>query len=154
MTADLTPSDRAAIANIVSTLEAGWNGMDGAALAAPFSEDADFVNIRADHFRGRAAIAEGHEEIFRTIYAGSTNHYTLETARMLRPNVALAHVHALLDVPQGPMKGRQGARFSMVLAKGPDGWEIASFYNTLEAVARTKTPGEMGIPSVSRDPDA
>ena len=53
--------------------------MDGPAFAAPFAVDADFVNIRGEHFRGRAAIGAGHAAIFQTIYAGSTNNYELET---------------------------------------------------------------------------
>src|SRR6185295_2765572 len=98
---DLTPDGRASLESIVGQLEAAWNAMDGPAFAAPFAVEADFVNIRGEHFRGRAAIAAGHAAIFRTIYAGSTNRYTLEGARLLRPEVALVHVYAMLDVPQG-----------------------------------------------------
>lgn len=74
-----------------------------------------------EHLRGRSAIAAGHAEIFRTIYAGSTNHYTIEGARLLGPEVALVHVHALMDAPHGPLAGRHGARFSLVLTKQPGG---------------------------------
>jgi len=107
--------------------------MDGSGFAAPFAVDADFVNIRGEHFRGQAAIAAGHTAIFQTIYAGSTNRYTVEGARLLRSEVALVHVHAILEAPQGPLAGRHGARFSLVLTKGAGGWEIAAFHNTLEA---------------------
>src|SRR3954454_9784511 len=107
--------------------------MDGTAFAAPFADDADFVNVRGEHFQGRAAIAGGHAGIFRTIYAGSTNQYTLEAARLLHPEVALVHVRAILDVPAGPLAGRHTARFSMVLTRASDRWEIAAFHNTLEA---------------------
>jgi uncharacterized protein (TIGR02246 family) len=58
---------------------------------------------------------------------------TVEAARLLRPEVALVHVHSVLDAPQGPLAGRHAARFSMVLMKEPSGWEIAAFHNTLEA---------------------
>jgi uncharacterized protein (TIGR02246 family) len=132
MPADLVSSDRAALENIVSQLEAAWNAMDGSAFAAPFADAADFVTIRGEHFRGRAAIAAGHAAIFQTIYAGSTNRLTIESARLLRAEVALVHVHALLDVPRGPLAGQHGARFSLVLTKEPRGWEIAAFHNTLE----------------------
>jgi uncharacterized protein (TIGR02246 family) len=125
-------ADRAAIDDIVAKLEGAWNALDGAAFAAPFAADADFVNIRGEHFRGRAAIAAGHAEIFRTIYAGSRNQLAVETARLLRPDVALAHVHAVLDVPHGPLAGRHSARFSLVLTKESGGWQIAAFHNTLE----------------------
>jgi uncharacterized protein (TIGR02246 family) len=130
---ELDPRDRAALENVIGKLEAGWNSMDGAAFAAPFAADADFVNIRGEHLRGRQAIAAGHAAIFQTIYAGSTNRYTVEDARLLRLDVALVHVRALLDAPQGPLAGRHGACFSMVLTKEPGGWEIVSFHNTLEA---------------------
>jgi uncharacterized protein (TIGR02246 family) len=133
MSAALTAADQAAVEKIVAHLEAGWNAMDGDAFAAPFAADADFVNIRGEHFRGRDTIAAGHTAIFGTIYAGSTNRYTLESARLLRPDVALAHVHAELDSPQGPLKGRHDARFSLVLTREPGGWEIAAFHNTLRA---------------------
>ena len=132
MSADLTAADRAAIETIVTHLETAWNAMDGDAFAAPFADDADFVNIRAEHFRGRDAVAAGHTAIFRSIYAGSTNRCTLESARLVRPDVALAHVHALLDSPQGPLKGRHEARFSLVLTREPGGWKIAAFHNTLQ----------------------
>ena len=133
MLAELAPADRAALENIVRQLEAAWNAMDGSAFAAPFAADADFVNIRGEHFRGQAAIAAGHAAIFRTIYAGSTNHFTVEGARLLRPEVALVRVHSSLDAPRGPLAGRHGARFSLVLTKERGGWEIATLHNTLEA---------------------
>ena len=133
MPADLTSSDRVALEKIVGQLEAAWKAMDGSAFAAPFAADADFVNIRGEHFRGRDAIAAGHTAIFRTIYAGSTTRMTIEGARMLRAEVALVRVHSLLDAPAGPLAGRHGARFSLVLTREPGGWEIAALHNTLEA---------------------
>jgi uncharacterized protein (TIGR02246 family) len=128
---ELARADADAIDRIVRRLESAWNAADGDAFAAPFAADADFVNIRAEHHRGRQAIAAGHTAIFRGIYAGSTNQCTLESARLLRPDVALARVLATLDCPSGPLAGRHQARFTMVLTKGPSGWEIASFQNTL-----------------------
>lgn len=133
MPADLAPADRAALENIVRQLEAAWNAMDGSAFGAPFASEADFVNIRGEHLRGQAAIAAGHAAIFQAIYAGSTDHYTVEGARLLRPEVALVRVHSMLDAPQGPLAGRHGARFTLVLTKERDGWEIAALHNTLEA---------------------
>jgi uncharacterized protein (TIGR02246 family) len=133
MPADFAPGDRAGVERIVRQLEAAWNAMDGSAFAAPFADDADFVTIRGEHFRGRPAIAAGHAAIFRTIYAGSTNQLAIESARLLRPEVALIHVHSRLDAPQGPLAGRHEARFTLVLTKEPGGWEIAALHNTLEA---------------------
>lgn len=132
---DLSADDLAEFENLVHQLEAAWNAGDGPAFAGPFAGDADFVNIRGEHFQGRSAIAMGHAAIFRSLYAGSTNQYTVENARLLRPDVGLVHVRAALDVPQGPLAGRHAALFSIVLTRETAGWEIASFHNTLEPPA-------------------
>jgi uncharacterized protein (TIGR02246 family) len=131
----LDADDRAALEHIVEQLETAWNALDGAAFAAPFADDADFVNVRGEHFRGRPAIAAGHAGIFGTIYAGSVNQYTVEAARLLRSEVALVHVHSRLDVPGGPLAGRHEARFSLVCTRERDGWRIAAFHNTLHAAS-------------------
>jgi uncharacterized protein (TIGR02246 family) len=131
MSDSIDPSDRAAIEAIVARLEAAWNAGDGNAYGAPFADNADFVTIRAEHFRGRDAIASGHAGIFWTIYAGSVNRYTVESVRLLRPDVALVHVHAVLDALSGPLAGRHMARFSAVLTRDAGGWQIASLHNTL-----------------------
>ena len=135
----MDPSDRGAIERIVKSMEAAWNAGDGAGFAAPFAADADFVTIRAERFRGREAIGAGHAAIFRTIYAGSVNRMEVESSRLLRPDVALAHVRATLDAPTGPLAGRHDARLSLVLIRETAGWQIASLHNTL-------APSEPGRP--------
>ncbi len=118
------------VTTIVRALEDAWNAADGRAFAAPFAENADFVNVYGMHAQGREAIAQGHEAIFRGPYAGSSIHYVLEELRLLRPDVALAHVHAELVIRDGPMAGEFLARYSMVLTEESGRWEIASFHNT------------------------
>jgi uncharacterized protein (TIGR02246 family) len=129
--------DRAALDLIVRRLEAAWNAGDGEAFAAPFAEDADFVTIRGEHFSGQAGISAGHAAIFRTIYAGSANHMTVEAARLLRPDVALVRVYSGLEVPQGPLAGTHRARFTLLLTREQGGWKIAILHNTLVAPGAT-----------------
>jgi hypothetical protein len=57
----------------------------------------------------------------------------VESARLLRAEVALMHVRSVLDVPHGTLAGQHRACFSLVLTKEPGRWEIAAFQNTLEA---------------------
>jgi uncharacterized protein (TIGR02246 family) len=59
----------------------------------------------------------------------------VEAARLLRPDVALVHVHATLNAPSGPLAGTHTARFSLVMTRQASGWQIASLHNTL-------SPGE------------
>lgn len=133
MPGQLNPSDQEAISKVVADLETAWNAADGDAFAASMTDDADFVTIRAEHYRGRQAIASGHSTIFRTVYSGSRARFTVESARLLREDLALMHVTSALDVPAGPLAGRHGALFSAVLTRETNGWRIASFHNTLAA---------------------
>jgi uncharacterized protein (TIGR02246 family) len=130
MTDTTTAAPQEQVTTIVRALEDAWNEADGRAFAAPFAEDADFVNVYGMHAQGREAIAQGHEAIFKGPYAGSQIRYVLESVRLLRPGVALAHVHAEMVIPSGPMAGEYLARFSMVLTEEGGRWEIASFHNT------------------------
>jgi uncharacterized protein (TIGR02246 family) len=131
MTQSLNATERKEVEALVKRLEAAWNAGDGTAFAAEMALDADFVTIRAEHFHGREPIAAGHNGIFRSIYAGSTNHYTVESVRQIRPDVAVVHVQARLDVPAGPLAGKHAALFSAVLVRESGGWQVVSFHNTL-----------------------
>jgi uncharacterized protein (TIGR02246 family) len=111
---------------------------DRAAFAAPMANDADFVTVRAEHFTGHDVIASGHAGIFRSIYAGSTNRYSIESIRLIRPDVALVHVRSTLDVPRGPMAGHHAALFTAVLTREAAGWQIASFHNMLAPKADSR----------------
>lgn len=120
-------------AELIGRLERAWNEADGRAFGEPFTADADFVDIRGEHHRGREPIAAGHQTIFDSIYEGSTTDYELTQARELSDNVILAHATGVLTVPSGPLAGEHSAVQSLVLVRGDDGWKIASFHNTLVA---------------------
>ena len=118
---------------IVKQLEDAWNAADGAAFAAPFAPDADFVNVRGELHTGEQAIAAGHQGIFDTIYAGSTVRYEVRQARELTDGVILAHIDAVLNVPTGPLAGEIKALASIVLVGNGDTPRVAAFHNTVVA---------------------
>ena len=123
-------SAQAQVAGLVQGMEDAWNAGDGDAFAAPFADDADFVNVYGMHAHGREEIAHGHAFILRGPYAGSRNRYTVESVRMVRRDVAVAHVHAVLSVPAGPMAGEHEARYTLVATMNDGRWRIAAFHNT------------------------
>ncbi len=116
--------------SVVKRLEDAWNAADGAAFGAPFAPDADFVAIRGDWHSGEA-IGAGHQQIFDTIYAGSTIRYTVLQARALDDNIILAHVRGNLSAPTGPLAGDSEALASLVVVREGDEHRIAAFHNTL-----------------------
>src|SRR5262245_670439 len=119
------------VSGVAAALEKAWNEGDGAAFAGPFANDADFVNIRGQHFQGREVIARGHQHIFDTSYKGSTIHVQVAQVRSIAPDVLLAHVKSALKAPAGPLAGGQTTFFTMVIVRGEAGWRIAAFHNTL-----------------------
>ena len=123
---------------VIKRLEDAWNAADGAAFAAPFAPDADFVNIRGELHTGREAIAAGHQQIFDTIYAGSTLQYRVLQAREVDDRVILAHVGAVLSAPTGPLAGETSALASVVLVDDGDEPRIAAFHNTV-VMAQSRT---------------
>jgi uncharacterized protein (TIGR02246 family) len=132
---DLAPADRAGLEKIVRRREAAWNASDGSAFARRSRP------MPTSSMSGGSTSAGGTRSLLGTrgssgpIYAGSKNDYTVEGARLLRPDVALVHVYAMLDVPRGPLAGSHRARFSLVLTKERGGWKIAALHNRLEAAA-------------------
>ena len=127
---------RTLAASLLAGWEQAWNRADGEAFGATFAEDADFVDVRHDHHHGRREVAEGHQAIFDTIYAGSTVRYELESARTIAPGCVLAIGRGILDAPAGPLRGVNECRFSFTVVDAGERWEVASFQNTLRPPAR------------------
>jgi uncharacterized protein (TIGR02246 family) len=123
--------DQQAASRIVAELERAWNAADGAGFGRPFRDDADFVNIRGEHFRTREIIARGHQAIFDTIYKGSTVRLEIMQTRALAPDVSLAHVRSSLNAPTGPLAGDHVSLMTIVLTRQAGEWEIAALHNTL-----------------------
>lgn len=122
--------DKAAIEEIVKSVERAWNAGDSKGFAAPFAEDADYVIINGMHAKGRAAIDEGHRRIFDTIYKGSNNTMTVESVRFIRPDVALVHARAHLKFHDGKNVREGKGRSTWVMTQDDGKWSIAAFQNT------------------------
>lgn len=127
----VSDAQREAILDVVKRMENAWNAGDAEGFAAPMAESVDFITIRADHLRGRQAVVDSHLDVLSTFYAGSTNHFNVESMRLLRKDVVLAHIRAVLEAPSGPLKGRHEAAYSLLLLEQDGKWEATSFHITL-----------------------
>src|SRR5437588_12581141 len=86
---------------IVNRLVHAWNAADGAAFGAEFTADGDFVNIFGVQMRGRSEIEKRHQYLFDALFAGSTCELAVVDARVLAPNVVLAHSTSIIKSPYG-----------------------------------------------------
>ena len=126
----LTPDDEAAIRALVEQMREGWNAGDGAAFAAVFTTEADYVIVNGQHIRGRDGICAGHEQIFNEVYRGSRMEFTVEQVRGLSDGVALAHTQSHLTFMADGETRHRNTRFSLVLVKTEGAWQAAAFQNT------------------------
>jgi uncharacterized protein (TIGR02246 family) len=121
--------------SFLAELERAWNAGDGDAFAAPFIDTADFVDIRGQLHHGRAAIAQGHDIIFNTIYKGSKVRLEVIDARLLTPTCILFHGKGALEVPSGPLQGAIGSTQTLIAVRDEQSSErpfrLAAFHNTV-----------------------
>lgn len=128
------PFIRAALAR----QEEAWNQHDAKAWVAPFSDDAEFINILGMSLQGRAEIERRHAEIFRTLFARSRVVVKTRKVRVLGASAALAETdYELRDYDRLPPgirptdpDGTLRTRLKYVWEAQPDGWRIVSAQNT------------------------
>ena len=128
---ELSTTDLDAILRVIAGLERAWNNADGEDYGLWFQEDAEFVNVWGMYARGRKQIAEGHDMIFRTVYAGSTLQVLPLNVRAITGEVVVAHMQCRLSVPRGPMTGEHDALPSATLVRDSGAWKISAFHNTV-----------------------
>jgi uncharacterized protein (TIGR02246 family) len=124
---DATTQDiRATFAN----LSEAWKNGDGVAFSECCTEDVDFINLLGMHVKGRRAVAELHEKIFRGPYKDSTVEFTIQSLRFVSPRALLVIAPSRIDVPSGPVKGVVLSIASILFVRDDDRWKLANFHNT------------------------
>src|SRR5919107_941540 len=130
-THDSRAADEAAMRESVKQMETGWNTKSGALFAKPFAEDADYVVIKGNYLKGRAAIESGHQRIFDTIYKDTNLTLTVKQIRFLRADVAVVHVEGHRTGPTKELISE--AILTLIMTREKQGWVIAAFQNTAVA---------------------
>jgi len=137
-----------AIRQILTRQAEDWNRHDAKAWVAPFSEDAEFINILGTSLQGRAEIERRHAEIFTTIFARSRIVVTTRKVRILGATAALAETdYELRDYDRLPpgiqatdADGTLRTRLKYVCLLEPDGWRIVAAQNTAILPPRSPLP--------------
>ncbi len=129
----MSDEPRAVVESLFTRLERAWNAGDGSAYCEPFTDNADFVDIRGVHHATRAAIGAGHQAIFESIYKHSVVSYAVTDARELVRGCVVGHSSGVLNVPHGPFAGTHHATMTAVATSDGTHWHIAAFHNTLVA---------------------
>ncbi len=123
----------AAIRGVVQALAAAWNRPDWIALAALFTEEAEYVTATGDRLVGRAQIRQGLS--LRAAARADPAEVSINelSVRLLRPDVGVVLCGWRMAAAASPRGDRARARagiLTLVLTDGVDGWRIATLHNT------------------------
>lgn len=125
-------ADEAKVRALASHWERAWNTHDMKALAALFTDDADFVNVGARHWKGRKEIESEHAtrlpQFLESVW--TTNEVTIQ---FLKPDVALVHVSWGLKGdkdPDGTQRPPREGLFTWVAVAKAGAWQLRAAQNT------------------------
>ncbi len=113
-----------------------WNTHDRAAFESLFTEDADFVNVLAQHARGRIQIGLDFEYIHARFMRNSVVSMEKPQVRQLTETTAIAHhrweMTGVEHVPGWNVPDVRHGLLLYVLVKQAGEWRIAAVQNTEE----------------------
>jgi uncharacterized protein (TIGR02246 family) len=120
--------------DVVGLFVDAWNAHDISALGDLFADDADFVDVFGNWFKGRAAFEQVLAERHRSVFAKSR--FTRKDVAVRWASPALAIVHAVIELagatgPDGqPLPPALGVMSYVMNQQGPQRWRILAFQNT------------------------
>jgi uncharacterized protein (TIGR02246 family) len=119
------------IRDLTRQLAEAWNRNDGAAYAALFTEDGDYVAFDGTHLKGREENARHHDRLFEGVLRGTRLVYEDVSVRFLTEDVAVMHGYGSVLMPwQSTVAPRRRSLQTYVVVKQDGAWRIAAFHNT------------------------
>ena len=119
-----TKADEAEVRGLLDKINQAWARGDATAYASFHTPDADLVDFRGTHARGRQAIIGLLQPAFDGVLKNTRVQARIVAFRFLSPQVAIFHTKGRI-VPTGADSIQ-----TFVATKGDQGWLIAAFQNT------------------------
>ena len=134
MTSGHPSPDGSGPVDVVGLFVDAWNAHDISALGDLFADDADFIDVFGNWFKGRAAVEQVLAERHRGVFGKSRFTRKDVAVRWVFPGWAI--VHAVIELaraasPDGPAPPPALGVMSYVMKQeGLDRWRILAFQNT------------------------
>ena len=143
-TAALSSQDEAAVRGVVAQFAKTWNKHDMKAMHELNTDDVEWINVTANHWRGNSAVSTGHSTIHRTIFAKTDMSVDKVLVRSIAPGVALAVAtmkFSPVTIPTGEVLAELPTRGTFTMVKQGANCKIAHFQNTnIDAIAEKNDP--------------
>ena len=140
----LSTQDEAAVREVVAEYAKAWNRHDMKAMHDLNTDDVEWINVTANHWRGNAAVLKGHSTIHRTIFAKTDMGVAKTLVRSVTPGVALAVAtmkFGPITIPTGEVLAELRTRGTFTMVKQGATWKIVHFQNTnIDADAEKNDP--------------
>jgi uncharacterized protein (TIGR02246 family) len=127
----VSAADSAAISQLCADFSTAFSRHDAQAVAATFSEDADFTNMRGNHSRGRPEIEKWFAGLFRGNLKDAVRTDTVRSVRLFSPELAAVDADSVIHGTKSPDGSELPARngLMVLLAIKQNGrWQIATFH--------------------------
>lgn len=122
------------IVELIANHERAWNVHDPEMLISLFEEPMDFVNVLGMHHRSAASLRQEYQYIHGTFMKNSTIRMRPNDARLLTPEIAIAHAHwemvGVEGVPGWKVPDVRRGVMTYVLVRRGDKWKITAAHNT------------------------
>lgn len=129
-----TKTEEEAVKAVIVAMTEAFNRHDAKAWTRLATSDAQLVTVRGEFMNGVAEIEKGLSALFQTRNRNASLKILDVKVRLIRPDVAMAHVTNELSGVIGPDGQRFPAQqeFSLrVFVKDQGVWRISAFHNTL-----------------------
>ena len=129
-----TKTEEEAVKAVIAAMTEAFNRHDAKAWTRLATPDAQLVTVRGESMNGVAEIEKGLSGLFETRNRNASLKILDIKVRLIRPDVAMAHVTNELSGVIGPDGQKLPAHqeFSLrVFVKDQGVWRISAFHNTL-----------------------
>jgi len=127
-------SDEQAVRKVLASFDEAFNKHDADAVAALYTDDAEFINISGMWWRGRAEIRRGTAFVLANIFQNTTIQTDSISVRFPTRDTAIAvitqHTVGSFVLPDGTRISSTSARLTYFLVKAGGCWMIAGGQNT------------------------
>ena len=116
-------ADKLAIDNLIKANVQAFNNRDAAAVAANWTDEAEYVRNDGDPVRGRAEIQKGYAEFFKTVKGKPTVEVQTDNLRFTSADTAISEVTLRLKNEQGQVIASSWRNTLVVREDGQ--WKVA-----------------------------
>jgi uncharacterized protein (TIGR02246 family) len=121
-----------------------WTHGDAHAYGETFTADVDYVPYDGSLVRGRGAVVDSHDRLFRGVLAGSALVGEVESIRYVHPDVAIVHTMGSVLMPwRSKLPERRLSRQTVVAVRTGDGWRFTALHNTRVRPVRVPAPDSL-----------